>query len=177
MPAPAPSGGAQPVPPQPCPGCGATLPPATGPTHAYIGASPGCWALFSELSATGVGPAVPGQLVVDTYAIQHPGVPERRAIQSVCAHLVGVCAALERGWPAHRGPDLLRRALSRKEEWGWRWLDPTLPVGAVTLVDVLAADPPHRADRVREWSAQVWQAYRPHHGLVRSWVDDLLGPG
>lgn len=153
------------------------LPPATGPTHAYIGSSPGCWALFSEVTATGAVATVPGQLVVDTYAVQHPGVPERRAIQSVCAHLVSLCAALERGWPAHRGPDLLRRALARQDAWEWRWLDPPLPVGTLTVHDVMRVDGPARTERVRAWSVDVWAAYGVHHALVRSWVDQLVGEG
>jgi len=32
---------------QPCPGCGALYPPSDGPTHRYLGASAGCFALFS----------------------------------------------------------------------------------------------------------------------------------
>lgn len=159
----------------PCPGCGVVVPPAEGPTHPYIGSSPGCWALFTELTATGAGPAVPGQLLVDTYAIQHPGVPERRAVQSVCAHLISVCAALEHGWPAHRAPDLLRRALARQDAWGWGWLDPPLPVGTVTVLDVVSAGGSGGAEVARAWAVDVWQAYEVHHPLVRSWVDDLLG--
>ena len=65
--------------PQPCPGCGLVAGPAEGPTHAYIGASPGCWARYGELLAAGVPPPAPGQLAVDAYAVQHPGVAERRA--------------------------------------------------------------------------------------------------
>ncbi len=151
------------------------VPPATGPTHAYIGSSPGCWALFAELTATGAGPGVPVQLLVDTYAIQHPGVPERRAVQSVCVHLISLCATLEHGWPAHRGPDLLRRAVARQERWEWRWLDPPLPIGTLTVLDVQTVQGPARAERASAWSVDVWQAYEPHHALVRSWVDDLLG--
>ena len=30
-----------------CPGCGALFPPYDGPAHKYLGASAGCWALFS----------------------------------------------------------------------------------------------------------------------------------
>ena len=31
----------------PCPGCGALFPPVEGPTHRYLGASAGCWALLN----------------------------------------------------------------------------------------------------------------------------------
>lgn len=36
---------------EPCPGCGALFPPSDGATHAYIGASAGCWGMFAALNA------------------------------------------------------------------------------------------------------------------------------
>lgn len=43
----------------PCPGCGALVPSSDGPTHPYLGASPGCW----------VPPASPGEVtVLDVHA-------------------------------------------------------------------------------------------------------------
>src|SRR5689334_17173258 len=74
-----------------CPGCGLVLAEHDGPTHAYIGASPACWAKYGELLVREFGelrnPEV-HRLSVDTYAVQHPGVPERRSIQSVAVHLM-----------------------------------------------------------------------------------------
>jgi len=37
------------------------------------------------------------QLTVDTYAVQHPGVAERRSIQSVALHLITLSLMVERG--------------------------------------------------------------------------------
>src|SRR5438105_15652536 len=54
----------------PCVGCGALVPDIGGPTHRYIGASPGCWQAYGELLPTGTAHL----LVVDVYAAQHPGV-------------------------------------------------------------------------------------------------------
>lgn len=34
-----------------CDDCGVTLPAVEGPTHAYLGASPACWALYGEVLA------------------------------------------------------------------------------------------------------------------------------
>jgi hypothetical protein len=34
-----------------CVGCGALVPDIDGPTHRYMAASPGCWALFGEVVA------------------------------------------------------------------------------------------------------------------------------
>jgi hypothetical protein len=39
----------------PCTGCGAMVPDIEGPTHRYIGASPGCWQIYSEMQARGYG--------------------------------------------------------------------------------------------------------------------------
>jgi hypothetical protein len=35
----------------PCYGCGALAPNEDGPAHRYIGASPGCWAVYGEVLA------------------------------------------------------------------------------------------------------------------------------
>ena len=75
---------------RPCAGCGALVPVTDGPTHPYIGASPGCWAIYGEVLAREYGEyAYPPvhRLTVDAYAAQHPGVPSRRSIQSVAIHL------------------------------------------------------------------------------------------
>lgn len=159
----------------PCPDCGLVAGPTDGPTHPYIGASPGCWALFTELMAIGPGGGVPGQLAGDTYGAQHPGLPERRAIQSVCVHLISLAAALERGWPAQRAPDLLRRAL-RHPTW-WRPLEVDRPIATITVANVLAeADPVRRGETTAAWAANLWASYQPFHALVRGWLDTLIGP-
>ena len=43
----------------PCPGCGVLFPHFEGPTHAYVGASAGCWALLHWTVTTG-GPDTTG---------------------------------------------------------------------------------------------------------------------
>lgn len=144
-----------------CAGCGYSAPPAGGPTHPYIGASPECWAVYGELLAKGLDQ--PG---VDTYAVQHPGVDERRSRQSVAVHLVSLCAALEYPETSPQGVDLLRRAVARTG--GYPWLDLPTPVGTITAADVACG----RADG-RDWARDVWQAWRPHHATVRRWWSDL----
>jgi hypothetical protein len=92
-----------------CPGCGATVPDVEETRRrTYVGSAPGCWLLYSEVLAREYGdfrytPA--HQLTVDAYAVQHPGVRERRSTQSVAIHLVGLCLSLER----RRGPAELPR--------------------------------------------------------------------
>jgi hypothetical protein len=43
-------------------------------------------------------------LTVDTYAVQHPGVPERRTSQSLALHLITLCLVIERGADPRDGP-------------------------------------------------------------------------
>ncbi len=104
----------------PCPGCGALFPSYNGPTHRYIGASAGCWALFTwdlklgwvvdndETHATGlVGKSeVPSNtrrltihvgkddlldpLLGDAYGVQHHGDDSPQAVQSVALHLLNL---------------------------------------------------------------------------------------
>lgn len=152
-----------------CPGCGLTGGPPEGPTHPYMLSSPRCWSMYGELLATGPS----GQLAVDAYAIQHPGIPERRAIQSVGAHLVRLCAFFEHDSPAGSAVELLRRAVD--QDPGWRWLEPTPPVGTITVADVMAADSQRgRAETVEQWAVDTWNAYRDHHDEVRQWLSTVL---
>ena len=92
-----------------CPGCRLLLPEGEGATHPYIGSSPACWALFGDILAREYSdPAYfrRHQLTVDTYAVQHPGRPERRSVQSVALHLVTLCLILEDGADPGDGPTL-----------------------------------------------------------------------
>ena len=111
---------------------------------------------------------------MDAYSVQHPGIPERRAIQSVGAHLVSLCAALERSWPPGRAVQLLKRAVDHDP--GWRWLDPEPPLGEITIGDVMAIDDwTGRSAIVERWAAEMWNAYESHHDLVRGWLDSIVG--
>jgi hypothetical protein len=80
-----------------CPGCGLVVPATDGPTHEYFGSSPGGRPLFRR--AVGREFSDPAyfavhQVTVDTYAVQHPGRPERRSVQSVGLHLMTLCLFL-----------------------------------------------------------------------------------
>lgn len=152
-----------------CPGCGALVPEAVGPSHAYIGASPGCWAAWGEVQARSFrhpASAAIQPLAVDVYAAQHPGAAERRAIQSVWVHLVSLCLILEGGRsPADgiRAKQLLLagpRAFAR--------LEPPAPRYSMTVLDVAAVtDPEAVADVVARWARVTWESWRPHHDAIR----------
>ena len=154
-----------------CLGCALTLPAHGGPAHPYIGASPACWALYGELLAREYGPLnLPEghRLTVDAYAVQHPGCPERRAIQSVPVHLIGLHLVLERNEAPGRVTVRLGRIIAHLPKP--HWLEPPQPNGALTVRHVLAAQADEYAERVREWATAVWRAWHPHHATVQAWL-------
>lgn len=91
--------------PRPCAGCGAPVPKIDGSTHRYLGALPGCWAVFGEVLEGEYGdrrywPA--HRLTVGAYAVQRPGESPTQAIQSVALHLISLYLSLERGRDPNR---------------------------------------------------------------------------
>ncbi len=154
-----------------CVGCGALVPDIDGPTHPYIGASPGCWQAYGELLARdyGEGRAPPSvELAVDAYAVQHPGVPGRRSSQSVAIHLLILCLVLERGLDPARATRARRHYTHRD----FPWLEPPASQGEVTVLDVLAArDLAEHVAGVERWARSVWGAWSAHHDTVRRWLD------
>lgn len=161
-----------------CPGCGLAREEEDGPTHAYVGASAACWAIFATWSGgAGQAPAVVGlrQLVLDAYMVQHPGVPDPRAIRSVGTHLMSLCLRLERGVRPEDAPRMIQRFLARPP--AFRWLDPPVPNGDRTIGDVEeAAAGPDGAHVAEAFGRSVWDAWAPHHPTVRGWLDASLGP-
>lgn len=160
----------------PCVGCGALVPDLDGPTHEYLGASAGCWALYGELhAAEAMDPDryATRRLTVDTYAVQHPGVPERRSNQSVWVHLVGLCLALEAAQPADRITALMAVFVGSRPEFPW--LQPPAAPPERTILDVRAAAG-REAYRlaVAEWAATTWLAWTDHHETIRAEVEALL---
>ncbi|HEX2125361.1 MAG TPA: DUF5946 family protein [Thermoleophilaceae bacterium] len=145
-----------------CPGCGLVHPEREGPTHPYLVASPGCWAMYGEVLAREYGdPAYfrVHQLTVDTYAVQHPGRRERRTIQSLGLHLSSLCLVVERGGDPTAGPRFHRRLAGRA---GFDWLEPPEPRGRLTVADVRGAgDPGEHAAAVEAWARDVWAAWAP----------------
>ena len=152
-----------------CPGCGAVLPAADGPRHAYLGASAACWALFHRLAPPPDRQRTK-RLIHDAYAAQHPGVPSHRAVQSVAVHLMDLCLLLEHDGESHRLEPVLG-VMPRRRVLDLHWLEPPATRGTLTIVDALdARDDGERAVRIDEWAQLVWDAWAPHHDTVRRWV-------
>ena len=159
-----------------CIGCGARVPDRDGPTHRYLGASPGCWAYYGELLSAeyldrNLAPMRP--LTIDTYAVQHPGVPSPHTKQSLWVPLAGLCMILERGVPADVAMTLRASLVSRR--WDWDWLEPPPPPYSRTILDVRGARTLDSYDQaVAEWSVSTWLTWQAHHDAIRTVVDKLL---
>jgi hypothetical protein len=159
-----------------CPQCGATVPNADGPVHAYVPSAPGCWAAFGALRADEAlrfSGSEANNLVVDDYMAQHPGDgTERRDRQSVFVHLVSLCAVVEREASPSSSPVVLRAVLARQA---------TFPVlhrahGPGDLTVLSAMDAIGVADhdaRVHAWAVSVWESWRDHHSTIRRAFDDI----
>lgn len=149
------------------------LPETQGPTHPYIGASPACWEMYGEALARSYGefryPAC-HRLTVDAYAVQHPGVPERRSIGSVGLHLMRLCAVLERDLALRDGASAMREVAARRP--AFHWLQPPRAIGTITVRDVLGArDVDEYCAWAERWARDVWSAWSAHHPTVRMWLD------
>jgi hypothetical protein len=134
--------------------------------------SPGCWAVYGTLLARDYGeygyPAV-HRLSVDAYAVQHPGQPNRQAIQSVAVHLIGLYLSLEGGLPAAQ----VTKAIGRATQFsaGFVWLTPPASMGEITVVDAADADGLEKYQLIaKDWAQSAWQAWSGHHGQIRKWA-------
>ena len=148
------------------------MPRSDGPTHRYLGASAGCWAVFGEVLAREYSNSAlfpVHRLTVDTYAVQHPGVPSRQTIQSVAVHLISLYLTLECGYRPEAATEAMRSVLRHKDQFAW--LTPPASLGRLTILDVREAQgvAEHIA-LVRQWARSAWEAWAPHHGTVRSWA-------
>ena len=153
----------------PCFSCGALAPDIEGPSHKYMLSSPGCWALYGEILARDYSefkyPPV-HRLVVDAYAVQHPGKPMRQAIQSVVVHLIGLCLSIEKGMEAKQVTQAIGRATQFSEKFVW--LDPPGNMGSITVADAVKTKTLEEYDRQgRAWARSVWEAWAVHHAQIR----------
>jgi hypothetical protein len=145
------------------------VPDEQGPTHRYLGASPGCWRLYGEVLAreySDLAFAVVHRLTVDAYAVQHPGRPSPQTIQSVHVHLIGLCLVLERQADPSWATRVIGEATRAKGRF--TWLEPPASMGAVSVADVVAATTPEaHLEAVRVWARSAWSAWAVHHETVR----------
>jgi hypothetical protein len=146
-----------------------------GPFHRHLGASPGCWALYTSLLSREFGAfeARTHQLSVDTYAAQHPGKPSPQSAQSVCTHLVALCLSLEHGLDVEE----LRPLMGDLSKGRWVepvWLEPPTAF-PLTILDLLdAGTPAAYGARVHQWAVATWEAWKGRHDQVRTWASSII---
>lgn len=119
-------------------------------------------------------------LLIDAYAVQHPGKPSAQAIQSVAVHALVLHGVLERKMSPDQALWIRRRALREggvhKHE-RYRWLDPPDFSGSLTIVDVVkGTDPVERARTAADYIHAVWKEWAARHGeTLSAWfVDNVL---
>lgn len=158
-----------------CYGCGALVPSVDGPLHRYIGAAAGCWAAYGEVLArrySGRGASDPDALLVNAYAVQHPGRPSAPAIQSVVAHLIGLYLTLEGRAGKRAMTDILAAAADGSARYHWL-SPPTIPY-ATTIRDVRdAPDPLSEQAVTHRMATETWAAWAEYQPQIRDWAAEL----
>jgi len=151
-----------------CPHCKVALLPRPGPAHPYFGASPSCWELFGRVLAREYSsPQLMKihRLTVDAYAVQHPGAPEPRSIQSVWVHLAGLYLTVERNL-SHAFARRVIGDMARNSDQ-LTWLQPPDHLGILTVADVAnASGVTAHEQAVRRWALGAWTAWEAHHQAV-----------
>ena len=155
-----------------CPDCGVELlkQEQDSLSHRYIGASPSCWVLFSNLVNADEPPLTPARLnslIVDAYLAQHHGTPSPQAIQSVAVHLLVLYGVLNQGLEPERALWIRQRALRemvRPKHSRFHWLTPPDFAGCLTIVNIVQASTPDaRANKAREFIEQIWSLWADNH--------------
>jgi hypothetical protein len=180
----------------PCPGCGALFPPHDGPTHGYLGASAGCWALFSWSAVSGAtdvadlvaqsripdnlvpvparGDALPlDSLWGDAYGVQHHGGTSPQAVQSVAVHLLNLHGIINGkttrpGWPIERA--MRTRGVFQK-------LDPPTLGSALTFRHLFLGGGVVTPVTRSQYVVSVYEAWMAvHRSIVEQWYERYVVP-
>jgi hypothetical protein len=131
--------------------------------------SPGCWGLYGEVLAKEYSPeyrdAHIHQITVDAFACQHPGKPERRAIQSVNGHLVSLYLVYEKNVIGKEASAAIKHIIEDENAVaGFAWLEPPSFEGSLTVADVLKAkDVSEHKKFVKDWGESVWKTWKAKH--------------
>lgn len=163
-----------------CPGCGALVPDIDGPTHRYLDAAPGCWQVYGDVLAKEYSDVAYNRvhrLTVDAYSLQHPGTPSPQTIRSANIHLIALCAAFEHGIAYDRIAPIMSRINTQHKDT-FVWLEPPAALGAVTVLDVVAArDADEHQTLVHQWAESVWRAWSQHHQTAERYLEPVLASG
>jgi Family of unknown function (DUF5946) len=168
---------------EPCVGCGALLPVIPdGPVHRYMTSSAACWAVFNSLNdpTRPLELAAFNALIVDAYAVQHPGVPTSpQAINSVAVHLMTLHGILERDFKIDQAIWLRQRPgrpSSVERHSRFHWLTPPSFTNCLTVADVAMGEiPSERSSIVETWVRDAWKVWSVMHGeQVAAWFEKYV---
>jgi len=178
----------------PCPGCGALFPPYDGPKHRYVGASAGCWALFTwDVMSTGrdttglvTQSRIPESSIHipvlndtplldavfgDAYGVQHHGDDSPQAIQSVALHLLNIHGIISGKTTRPRWP--IKRAIRTRGVF--RKLKPPVPGSALTIRHLFpggGVDSPVTRSQYVTSVYETWMAL--HRSIVEDWYEQYV---
>src|SRR5262245_28346144 len=181
---------------RPCPGCGALFPPFEGPTHRYVGASAGCWALLNwsvagggaDVEALVTQSRIPENVVPvpvhsdalqldslygDAYGVQHHGDDSPQAIQSVAVHLLNLHGIISGkttrpGWSIGRA--LRTRGVFHK-------LDPPAFGSALTFRHLFPGGGVVTPATRSQYVVSVYEAWMAlHRATVEQWYTRFVVP-
>lgn len=154
-----------------CPGCGLAL-PDRGMTD-RMNASQACWELYGELAAYTLarGREFIHQHGVDAYQAQH--AVRRNSGIGIPFSLIGLCMAVERratGLQVQRAHMVLG-----PEKRDWPRFDPPREPAAITVCDVLEAEPGDARDAMlMKWCTAIWESWANAHEWTRRFCDEML---
>ena len=107
-------------------------------------------------------PELTHRLTVDTYAIQHPGQPSRKSIQSVNVHLISLYFIFKKGFDGRMATLKMNEVLAK--DLKLEWLEPPEPNGQITVIDIANAKGKAEHERqVRGWAENVWGHWYTRH--------------
>lgn len=153
-----------------CHSCGAETPPSTtGVTHAYLDASPGCWARYGEVLAreySNIQYFAVHPITVDAYAIQHPGTESPQTINSATLHLASLYAYYQNHVEMSQLSQLKQYLTQRKDRF--QWLPPPADLGHMTINHIWQAETAeqHR-EFVLQWGEIVLDCWHDYHSYLQ----------
>jgi hypothetical protein len=179
----------------PCPGCGALFPPHNGPTHRYLGASAGCWALYwsavgGETDSTGLvaQSRIPDNVVpvpahrnaapidllwCDAYGVQHHGDDSPQAIQSVAVHLLNLHGIISGKTTRPKWP--IGRALRTRRVF--HKLDPPTLGSMLTIRHLFPGGGVATPVAYNQYAVSVYEAWMAlHRATVEQWYERYVVP-
>jgi hypothetical protein len=160
-----------------CVGCSVHFPPFNGPVHPYMISSPGCWKAYGEILQrfyeSSLASSDVHRICVDAYAIQHPGIPSPRAIQSVTGHLINLCLIFEYRinkleW--RRG--MIQTVTHFSDQFNW--LEPPIQNGLITVADLIPQTDIYELQQLSvKWARSIWDSWHVHHSVIHKWANKI----